>query len=171
VRPDFDWIVPGLAVGAGYEAWQVPWLAEEGLRAVIDVRAECCADRLALEQAGMQLLHLPTEDHMAIAPGMIEEGLAFARHAETRNWPLLIHCQHGIGRSALLALCVLTDRGGEPGECLALLKQRRAKVSPSPAQYEGWVAWLRDCKTRRAAVWVPPSFADFARTAYARPRA
>jgi protein-tyrosine phosphatase len=73
---------------------------------------------------------------------------------------VLIHCQHGIGRSALLALCVLVDCGHEPLAALELAKSRRAKVSPSPAQYEAWATWLRG---REIA---PPSFDAFAAIAY-----
>ncbi len=56
---------------------------------------------------------------------------------------MLIHCQHGIGRSALLALCVLVDQGWQPLDALTHAKDRRAQVSPSRSQYEGWAAWLR----------------------------
>ena len=60
-----------------------------------------------------------------------------------RGEKVLIHCQHGIGRSPLLALCVLVDHGLEPLDALTLAKDRRAAVSPSRSQYEGWANWLR----------------------------
>jgi protein-tyrosine phosphatase len=74
---------------------------------------------------------------------MLDTGVAFVREHLDRGEKVLIHCQHGIGRSPLLALCVLVDLGWEPLDALALAKDKRAAVSPSRSQYEGWANWLR----------------------------
>jgi protein-tyrosine phosphatase len=74
---------------------------------------------------------------------MLDLGVRFARERMERGTKVLIHCQHGIGRSALLALCVLVDQGFEPLEALKLAKDRRDRVSPSRSQYQGWADWLR----------------------------
>jgi protein-tyrosine phosphatase len=73
---------------------------------------------------------------------MLEEGVDFVRQFIGRGEKVLIHCQHGIGRSALLALCVLVDQGLEPLQALRLAKDKRPVVSPSQSQYEGWAKWL-----------------------------
>jgi protein-tyrosine phosphatase len=73
---------------------------------------------------------------------MIDRGVEFVRTERVRAGKVLIHCQHGIGRSALLALCVLVDEGWEPLAALSHAKDRRERISPSPAQYAGWVRWL-----------------------------
>ena len=73
---------------------------------------------------------------------MLDSGVAFARERIASGNKLLIHCQHGIGRSALLALCVMVDQGWEPLDALRRAKNRRAAVSPSPSQYQGWIRWL-----------------------------
>jgi protein-tyrosine phosphatase len=161
---DLDWITADLAVGGSFQSEQVVHLAREHfVAAVIDVREGVCDDVHVLRAHGLALLHLPTTDHCAIAPDMLRDGVAFA--ARHRGGRVLIHCEHGIGRSALLALCVLVDRGHAPLEALALAKARRAKVSPSPAQYEAWASWLRD---RGAPV---PAFDEFAAIAYRHLRA
>jgi protein-tyrosine phosphatase len=112
--------------------------------------------------AGLRFLHLPTEDNAAIEQAMLDRGAQFARSAEREGLRLLIHCEHGIGRSATVALCVLVDRGFQPLEALARAKNARALVSPSPAQYEAWVTWLR----RRAPATEAPSFDAFKAIAY-----
>jgi protein-tyrosine phosphatase len=73
---------------------------------------------------------------------MLDRGVRFVREHAAAGKGVLIHCQHGIGRSALLALCVLVDEGWEPLEALAHAKDIRAAVSPSRSQYGGWAAWL-----------------------------
>jgi protein-tyrosine phosphatase len=70
-------------------------------------------------------------------------GVAYVRAKVAEGGRVLIHCQHGIGRSALLALCVLVDQGHEPLAALKLAKDKRELVSPSQSQYEGWAEWLR----------------------------
>ncbi len=158
---DLDWLTPALAIGGCFAPEIAELLAREHrISGVVDLRAEACDDEPVLRRHAIELLHLPTEDHCAVAPRMLHAGVAFAaRHLDAGS-RVLIHCQHGIGRSALLALCVLVDRGHAPLAALELAKTRRAKVSPSPAQYEAWAAWLRE---RGAAV---PSFDAFAAIAY-----
>jgi protein-tyrosine phosphatase len=158
---DLDWLTPDLAIGGAFTSDAAEALAREHrIGGVVDLRAEACDEVRALARHGLELLHLPTADHCAVAPDMLRAGVAFtARHLAVRG-RVLIHCQHGIGRSALLALCVLVDRGHEPLAALELAKTRRARVSPSPAQYEAWAAWLR------ARDIAPPSFDAFAAIAY-----
>ena len=159
-----DWLTDDLAVGGRFPVERAEHLADAlGVRAVVDMRAECCDDMNILSAAGLRFLHLPTPDHHASSPQMLDQGVEFARSHLARNERVLIHCEHGIGRSALLALCVLVDGGMEPIEALRLAKHRRGVISPSPAQYEGWSAWLAR-RGRR-----PPDFGTFAAIAYAQP--
>lgn len=156
---DLDWITSDLAIGGSFATGAIELLAREhSVAAVIDVRLESRDDEQILRAHGLSLLHLPTADFCGVAPDKLDDGVAFAaRHLGRR---VLVHCEHGIGRSAIVALCVLVDRGHEPLAALALAKDRRAKVSPSPAQYEAWGTWLR---RRGARV---PTFAEFAGIAY-----
>ena len=140
---NLSWITDDLAVGGSFSARDAEGLAREPrIKAVVDLRVEACDDAAVLKRHGIAFLHLPTEDHCAVSAPMLREGVAFANRHLDRAERVLIHCQHGIGRSALLALCVLVSRGHEPLAALRLAKARRSLVSPSPAQYEAWVAWL-----------------------------
>jgi protein tyrosine phosphatase (PTP) superfamily phosphohydrolase (DUF442 family) len=161
--PDLSWIQPDLAVGAAFPCEQAASLAtDHGVGAVIDLRSEACDDEQALRTQGVWFLHLPTPDMMGVSQAQLDTGVAFARRAARSGRRLLIHCQHGIGRSALLALCVLTDRGLEPMTALTLAKDARLKVSPSEAQHAAWVAWL----SRRQPHIEPPSYHQFGCVAY-----
>jgi protein-tyrosine phosphatase len=93
---------------------------------------------------------------------MLDRGVGFARDADRAGRRLLIHCEHGVGRSATVALCVMVDRGFAPLEALSRAKAARVHVSPSPPQYEAWVAWLR----RRAPDHEAPDFDAFRAIAY-----
>ena len=88
------------------------------------------------------MLHLPTPDLEAAVVPVLDQGVAFVSGQLHRGGRVLIHCRHGIGRSPLLALCVLVDQGWEPLDALERAKARRELVSPSRAQYDGWAKWL-----------------------------
>jgi predicted protein tyrosine phosphatase len=142
-HPGFHWLTEDLAVGGRFPIERAGALAREhGIGAVIDLRQEDCDDETLLRAAGIDFLHLPTPDLEPASIAKLDQGVAFARNHSTRGGKLLIHCQHGIGRSALLALCVMVDRGWDPLDALTRAKDRRAAVSPSPSQYQGWVRWL-----------------------------
>jgi protein-tyrosine phosphatase len=166
-EPNWSWITPYLAVGGRFAATEAWRLAEEhAIRAVVDLRVERCDDETVLRRHGIAFLHLPTRDLHAVSPAMLADGAAFVNRHLDRRERVLVHCEHGIGRSATLALCVLVSRGLPPLEALELAKSRRSLVSPSPSQYEAWAAWLTDFKARAGAAWEVPGFDAFKAIAY-----
>jgi protein-tyrosine phosphatase len=141
--PGFDWLTDELAIGGCFASADAQSLASRhGIRAVVDLRQEDCDDEERLRAAGIDFLHLPTPDLHPPAVDMLDRGVSFVREHVARGDKVLIHCQHGIGRSALLALCVLVELGWEPVDALSHAKDRRELVSPSRAQYDGWAGWL-----------------------------
>jgi protein-tyrosine phosphatase len=86
-----------------------------------------------------------------------------------RGERVLIHCEYGIGRSATLALCVMVCCGHEPLAALQRMKSQRARISPSPQQFECWRGWLeRHRGSLPAAPWELPGFDAFQAIAYRR---
>jgi protein-tyrosine phosphatase len=141
--PDFHWLTPQVAVGACFPMERALNVAQvHGVTAVIDLRKEDRDDDEALRTAGIELLHLPTPDLEPASIDMLDLGVEWTRARIERGGKILIHCQHGIGRSTLLALCVLVDQGWQPLDALAHAKDQRGAMSPSRSQYDGWVAWL-----------------------------
>jgi protein-tyrosine phosphatase len=168
---NLSWITDDLAVGGSFSTHDAERLARElGIKAVVDLRVEACDDAAVLKRHGIAFLHLPTEDHCAVSGPMLRKGVAFAGRHLDRAERVFLHCQHGIGRSALLALCVLVSRGHEPFSALRLAKERRSLVSPSPAQYEAWTEWLEGWKAETGAAWTVPDFDAFAAIAYSHLR-
>jgi predicted protein tyrosine phosphatase len=142
-NPDFHWLTEHVAVGACFPMSHAAHLAREhGISAVVDLREEDCDDEARLRAAGIALLHLPTPDMEPASPEMLDRGVEFVVQRVRCGEKVLIHCQHGIGRSPMLALCVMVDQGWNPLDALAHAKDARAAVSPSRSQYEGWAGWL-----------------------------
>lgn len=142
--PDISWLAERLAVGGCFPMHAAAALASaHGIGAVVDLREEDCDDEEVLAAAGIVFLHLPATDLHAAPIDMLDRGVAFVRGQMARGTNVLVHCQHGIGRSALLALCVMVDSGLEPLAALEQAKAGRVQVSPSEAQYRGWAEWLQ----------------------------
>lgn len=142
-QPDFHWLTEHLAVGGCFPMERVEQLAREhGIGAIIDLREEDRDDEERLHAAGIDFLHLPTPDLHPASADNLERGVRFAREQIARGNKVFIHCQHGIGRSALLSLCVLVEQGWEPLDALSHAKDVREVVSPSHSQYQGWAEWL-----------------------------
>ena len=140
---DLHWLTDHLALGGCFPMDRARELAAtHGIRAVVDLRQESRDDDACLNAAGIDFLHLPTPDLEPAPVEMLDRGVEFVRKHVAAREPVLVHCQHGIGRSALLALCVLVAEGWEPLDALGHAKDVRAVVSPSRSQYEGWAAWL-----------------------------
>jgi protein-tyrosine phosphatase len=168
---DVSWITDTLAIGGSFAPNQTELLARDhAIAAVVDVRGEACDDEGLLAKYGIELLHLPTMDFEPITPRLLERGLAFVNAHLDAQHRVLVHCGRGIGRSALLGLCVLVERGYPPIGALALAKTRRVQVSPSRAQYDAWIAWLTTWREQHGATWVIPSFDQLKAIAYARGR-
>jgi protein-tyrosine phosphatase len=168
---DLDWVTPLLALGGHYPTSAAEQLARElGVRYVVDLRVEACDDEGVLHRHGIELLYLPTEDGCAVSPAMLDEGVAWVADKLARRQRVYVHCQHGIGRSALLVLCVLVAEGEDPLVALQLAKGARRQVSPSPEQLEAFRAWLAGRRRRAGAPRSVPTFDELAWIAYSHLR-
>lgn len=164
---NLSWITTHLAVGGRLSDAEVARLgADEAVGAVVDLRSEAVDERAILRRQGIAFLHLPTDDHAAITPAMLEEGVGFVEAHLAARRRVLVHCEHGIGRSATLALAALVAGGLAPLDALNLAKDRRERVSPSPAQYGCWCGWLAARRERLGESWDVPDFDAFAAVAY-----
>lgn len=132
---DLDWVTPRLAVGGRFPMEEAARLARElGITRVVDVRGECCDDEEVLRGHGVVLLNLPTKDCCAVSQQMLDDGVAWVLAQLDQGHRVYVHCEHGVGRSALVALCVLAARGQDALEALRMVKDARRKVSPNPEQ-------------------------------------
>jgi protein-tyrosine phosphatase len=166
-EPNLSWVTLHLAVGGSFPCERARDLAARfDIRAVVDLRLEGCDDKAELSECGLRFLHLPTQDHDGVSQAMLDAGVTFVNRHLDRGERVLVHCEHGIGRSATLALCVLVSRGRAPLEALELAKSQRSLVSPSPAQYEAWAEWLRRWRVRNRVAWNIPDFDGFRAIAY-----
>jgi predicted protein tyrosine phosphatase len=155
---DLHFVTPGLAIGAAYpEHAAVRLAADHGISRVVDVRGEDRDDEAVLRLHGIQLLHLPTEDTRAVSQEMLRDGAAFISAGLDAGERVLVHCQYGIGRSALVALCALVFRGVPPLTALEAAKRARPVISPSPDQLHAFRRFAAQIRAERDVGWEVPS--------------
>ncbi len=159
---NLSWVSNQLALGGSFLQDDIAVLAREHcVRHVVDLRAEQQDEAAHLQPHGIELLLLPTRDLHAVSLSMVQLGVAWVSQRLMRKERVYIHCEHGIGRSILLGLCVLTKQGMPPLDALAAIKRSRPCASPSPDQLHAYLEWLGH-ETIEA-----PSWHELAAIAYA----
>lgn len=93
--------------------------------------------------SGIAFLAFPVADFGV--PDSPDEARALARHLNTcldAGQTVAIHCRAGIGRSSLVAACVLVERGLAPDAAFALISHARGLPVPETDDQRRWVRAL-----------------------------
>lgn len=133
-RLNMSWVTDHLAVGGRIRTGDIKALARVGVTHVVDTRLEHCDDVQALAREHIELLHLPTPDTYPLTVEQMMEGASWAhKHIEQRD-RVLIHCEHGVGRSVLLACGTLVYGGMSARDALQLVQEKRWQAAPNHRQ-------------------------------------
>jgi protein tyrosine phosphatase (PTP) superfamily phosphohydrolase (DUF442 family) len=131
---NMSWINSQLAVGGRIRPEDMHALSEVGITHVIDTRSEYSDDEKALARERIELLYLPTPDTYPLSIEQLMEGAAWANERILHGGRVLIHCEHGIGRSVLLTCATLVYDGMQASEALELVKGKRWQAAPNSRQ-------------------------------------
>lgn len=100
------------------------------------------------EQNGMSFLSFPIADRSV--PNSLHAAAGLIRSIEarlTQGEAVAIHCRAGIGRSGLMAACVLVNLGVPASEVFPRISRGRGlKVPDTPAQVEWLARYARERK-------------------------
>ena len=122
----------------------LPWLRRYGIRSVVNLREAKHDDHSwLLSSLGMHAyLQLPIDDHAAPTEA---QALAFLRFVQDRNnWPVLVHCAEGKGRTGtLVALARYAIDGWTLEQALAEANHYTDKLALSQAQRAWLSQWAR----------------------------
>ncbi|GCE05704.1 protein-tyrosine phosphatase family protein [Dictyobacter aurantiacus] len=137
---NMSWVTEHLAVGGRIRPVDIPVLGRAGITHVVDTRSEYSDDRDALARENITLLYLPTPDTYPLSVEQLSEGAAWVNQAISQGGRVLIHCEHGVGRSVLLTCASLVHGGMHASDALELVKEKRWQAGPNHRQ----VARLRE---------------------------
>jgi protein tyrosine phosphatase (PTP) superfamily phosphohydrolase (DUF442 family) len=133
-RMDLSWIDSTLAVGGRIRPADIPRLRQAGITRVVDVRVEYKDDEAALNAAGIQLLYLPTPDTYPLTIEDLQKGAHWINEQRQQGERVFVHCEHGVGRSVLLAAAALVCEGYTPSEAYTLIASKRWQAAPNRRQ-------------------------------------
>jgi protein-tyrosine phosphatase len=131
---NMSWITTHLAVGGRVHPEDIKALAAAGVTHVVDTRSEHWDDAEALAKEHIELLHLPTADTKPLTIEQMLVGSQWVQERMKQGGRVLIHCEHGVGRSALLACAVLVYDGMSAHDALHLVQQKRWQAAPNHRQ-------------------------------------
>jgi protein tyrosine phosphatase (PTP) superfamily phosphohydrolase (DUF442 family) len=133
---NMDWVTEHLAVGGRVHPNDIVALARAGVTHVVDTRSEYCDDAEALAREHIQLLYLPAKDTYPLTVEQLMDGARWCAEHIQQGGRVLIHCEHGVGRSVLLTCSVLVYNGMEAREALQLVQQKRWQAAPNSRQIQ-----------------------------------
>ena len=134
-RLNMSWVTNSLAVGGRVRPDEdIHRLAQAGVSAVVDTRAEYQDDPQQMAAEGIALLLLPTPDTYPLSIEQLQEGATWVNDQIAQGKRVLIHCEHGVGRSVLLTAAALVQQGMSADEALDLVQQRRWQAAPNHRQ-------------------------------------
>ncbi len=148
---NMSWVTDNLAVGGRVRPMDIRALAHVGVSGVVDTRAEYCDDAQAMAKEHIELLHLPTRDTFPMTIEQMMQGSAWVSERIKKGGRVLIHCEHGVGRSVLLTCAALVYDGMHAGDALELVKQKRWQASPNHKQVVRLREFEAACAARRGA--------------------
>jgi protein-tyrosine phosphatase len=133
-RLDMSWVTTSLAVGGRIRSEDISRLAQAGITRVVDTRAEYQDDATALNRERIQVLYLPTPDTHPLTLEQLKEGTEWILQQIRDGQKVLIHCEHGVGRSVLLTCAALVRDGYTAETALRLVEAKRWQASPNHSQ-------------------------------------
>ena len=131
---NMSWITDHLAVGGRVRPEDIHALARVGITHVVDTRSEYHDDAQAMAKEHIELLYLPTPDTYPLTVEQLLQGAAWVHERIEEGGRVLIHCEHGVGRSVLLACAVLVYGGMKAQDALNLVQEKRWQAAPNQRQ-------------------------------------
>lgn len=133
---NMSWVTEHLAVGGRIRPTDIKAVSRVGVTAVVDTRSEYSDDKDALAQEQISLLYLPTPDTYPLTIEQLMEGAQWANEQLSHGGRVLIHCEHGVGRSVLLTCATLVYGGMNASDALHLVQAKRWQAAPNQRQVE-----------------------------------
>jgi atypical dual specificity phosphatase len=119
------------------------FILDNGITAVIDIRAEREDDLALYERSGIDHLKLKALDVMVPPPEMLDTGTEFMERHINSGGNVLVHCAKGRGRSAtLVAGYLMRYRGYSYDEARTLLVKRRPLVNLQGRHQRALETWI-----------------------------
>lgn len=133
-RLNMSWVTPHLAVGGRVLPEDIHRLSTAGVTRVVDTRSEHQDDAEMMAGEGIELLYLPAPDTFPLTVPQLRMGAAWVNQQISQGQRVLIHCEHGVGRSVLLTASSLVAMGMSVHQAMDLIQAKRWQAAPNHRQ-------------------------------------
>ncbi|HWZ64824.1 MAG TPA: ADP-ribosylglycohydrolase family protein [Steroidobacteraceae bacterium] len=159
------WVLPGRLLAGEYPAGLTREATRERLQRLAAAGIGCCVDLTVAGElppyqeclpAGCEHRRFPITDHGVPAErGEMAQALEFLHQALSSDRAVYLHCRAGIGRTGMVAGCLLAERGFSGEAALVELNRLwqqsgRAAHWPSVPETPAQVAYVREWQAARA---------------------
>jgi protein-tyrosine phosphatase len=122
-------------------------LRDAGVTAVLSLltpeeerELDLTAERREANTAGLTFLSLPVPDLQV--PSSLSEVSPFLEELNamlSSGGNAVVHCRQGVGRSGMIAACLLVLRGQNPESAIQSVKRARGVAVPETAEQRRWI--------------------------------
>jgi protein tyrosine phosphatase (PTP) superfamily phosphohydrolase (DUF442 family) len=99
---NFGVVVPGCLYRSGQPKEKgYQWMRQQGFKGIVCLRKEYDNGTDKMKSYGLNYLYLPITNERTPTDDQAREFLAFVQNRE--NWPVLVHCEAGVGRASTMA--------------------------------------------------------------------
>lgn len=129
VRNWWDRVDEHVILGALPLRRDVPRMAADGVKAVVNTCEEYAGPVAEYAAAGIEQLHIPTTDFHPPSTDDVRRAVEFMQRHVERGETVYVHCKAGRARSATVVLCwLIAHRGLTAAEGQRLLLEKRPHV-------------------------------------------
>jgi len=137
------WITDSLAVGPALTNIELEQLKDVGIDAIVDVRSEETDNEDLLKDLDIDFLHINADDRYCPTRKQLNSIFQFVNPLLEKNKKIFVHCQNGYGRSPLVIISILVNRGMSISDAVSLLYDKHPTASFTPQQ-EKFIYSLED---------------------------
>jgi len=121
---DISWVTDQIAVSGAFLEEDIPYLKDEGIEVIVDMRSEACDNKELIEEFGMQFFHVEVNDCTSPTSRQLDGIFNFVEPFLEAGKKILVHCQNGFGRSPLVVVAILAKRGMDISNAVSLVENR-----------------------------------------------
>lgn len=123
---NFSFIIPGVLAGSDhpYNQSDLQTLADKGIQVVVtalDVRI----NEAAVKALGMEYHFMPVPDMTPPPLKLLLDFVELVDRYRARNWPVVVHCEAGCGRTGTFLAAYLISQGMSPKEAIEEVRTKR----------------------------------------------
>ncbi len=101
---------------------------------------DLASESQAARQAGLQYLALPIPDRQVpSSPSEAAPVLDKLDAALASGQNVVVHCRQGVGRSGMIAACMLVLRGADPASAVVAVEHARGTTVPETPEQRHWI--------------------------------